>query len=157
MADFDANLRHARHSAKLNKIGRVGSRLDNWHDRPLVFHRDFDGAGGNDAAKFILTPTPAPAPRINGPKIYGARPGRPFVYRIPCTGVRPIRFSVEGLPSALRLDGSTGIITGDVPEQRGDYAMTLHASNEKGRGARTFKLVVGDRLALTPPMGWNDW
>ena len=114
-------------------------------------------AGSDEAARLILTPEPGPAPRINGPKVYGARPGHPFVYRIPCTGVRPIRFSAEGLPPSLRLDSSTGIISGNVPEHRGEYAITLHATNEKGSSGRAFKLVVGDTLALTPPMGWNDW
>jgi alpha-galactosidase len=55
------------------------------------------------------------------------------------------------------LDSSTGIISGNVPERRGDYAITFHASNEQGSSARALKLVVGDTLALTPPMGWNDW
>ena len=32
------------------------------------------------------------APKINGPKVQGCRPGRPFLYRIPCTGNRPITF-----------------------------------------------------------------
>ena len=114
-------------------------------------------AGTDEGARPILTPTPGPTPRINGPKVYGARPGHPFVYRIPCTGVRPIRFSVEGLPPSLHLNGSTGIIVGSASEQRGNYAMMLHAANEKGSSARPFKLVVGDILALTPPMGWNDW
>lgn len=41
----------------------------------------------------ILTP-PAPAtPRINGPKIFGVRPGSPFQYSIPATGDRPMKFS----------------------------------------------------------------
>jgi alpha-galactosidase len=114
-------------------------------------------AGADEVTGPVLTPPPAPAARINGPKVYGARPGHPFVYRVPCTGVRPIRFSAEGLPSSLRMDETTGIIAGKVPEQRGDYAITLHASNEKGSSSRLFKLVVGDTLALTPPMGWNDW
>ena len=34
----------------------------------------------------ILTPKPSPKPRINGPAVYGCRPGNPFVYRIPTTG-----------------------------------------------------------------------
>jgi alpha-galactosidase len=111
----------------------------------------------NYVSRLISTPRPGPAPKINGPKVYGAHPGHPFVYYIPCTGVRPIRFSAEGLPPTLHLDGSTGIISGRVPERRGDYAITLHASNGKGSSERAFKLVVGDTLALTPPMGWNDW
>ncbi|MGO8786854.1 MAG: glycoside hydrolase family 27 protein [Terriglobia bacterium] len=111
----------------------------------------------DDRQAFILTPQPGAAPRINGPKVYGARPGHPFVYRIPCTGVRPIRFTAEGLPASLRLNGGTGIIAGRLPEQPGSYAVVFHASNEKGTDQRAFKLVVGDTLALTPPMGWNDW
>ena len=38
----------------------------------------------------IRTP-PAPAtPRINGPRVYGARPGHPFFYHLPVTGERPV-------------------------------------------------------------------
>ena len=32
--------------------------------------------------KILLTPKPGPAPHINGPKVYGCRPGHPFIYRI---------------------------------------------------------------------------
>ena len=66
--------------------------------------------------RVILTPKPGPQPQINGPKVYGARPGRPFLYRIPCTGTRPIHFTATGLPQGLQLDADTGIITGRVPE-----------------------------------------
>ena len=31
----------------------------------------------------IVTPQPGPAPRINGPRIHGCRPGNPFLFRIP--------------------------------------------------------------------------
>jgi alpha-galactosidase len=112
---------------------------------------------GNETSTPILTPPPGPAAKINGPKIYGARPGHFFLYRIPCTGRRPIHFSAEGLPSSLHLDQDTGIITGKSPERQGEYGITLHAANEQGNSVRPFKLVVGDALALTPPMGWNDW
>ena len=43
-----------------------------------------------DNSAFILTPPAPDAPRINGPKIYGARPKAEFIFRIPTTGVRPI-------------------------------------------------------------------
>ena len=107
--------------------------------------------------RVILTPRPGPEPRINGPEVYACRPGRPFLYRIPCRGVRPIAFAAEGLPASLRLDPSTGIITGKAPEERGEYAVTLKATNASGRDARGFTIIVGDTLALTPPMGWNHW
>ena len=104
----------------------------------------------------IYTPKPGPKPRINGPLVYGCRPGHPFLYRIPCQGERPIRFSVKGLPDGLQLDPSTGIITGTVPA-KGEYPLLIQAVNSKGKAKRDFKLVSGDKLALTPPMGWNHW
>ena len=105
----------------------------------------------------ILTPPPGPAPRINGPKVYGCRPGHPFLYRVPCTGTRPVRFEAAGLPDGLALDAASGIITGTTPEKKGSYAVTLSATNGQGKASRPFTIVVGDTLALTPPMGWNDW
>lgn len=106
--------------------------------------------------KVILTPKPSPAPRINGPRVYGCRPSRPFLFRIPTTGERPIQFSARGLPSTLLLNPETGIITGVAPP-RGEYKVVLKARNARGRVARDFKIVSGDTLALTPPMGWNHW
>jgi alpha-galactosidase len=105
----------------------------------------------------ILTPKPGPEPRLNGPAVYGCRPSHPFLYRIPCTGDRPIAFSADGLPAGIRLDPKTGILSGTVPERRGDYLVTLRARNARGEAERAFKIVVGDTLALTPPMGWNSW
>lgn len=105
----------------------------------------------------ILTPPPPLSPKINGPRVYGARPGRPFLYRIPCTGERPIRFSADGLPPSIVLDPETGILRGTAPERRGEHPVTLKARNRHGATQRIFKIVVGDTLALTPPMGWNHW
>lgn len=105
----------------------------------------------------LLTPKAPPAPRINGPKIYGARPWHPFLYRIPCTGMRPIRFLAKGLPKPLKLDQDTGIISGNAPAHQGEYRVMLQASNSKGKDTRPFTIVVGETLGLTPQMGWNDW
>lgn len=68
-------------------------------------------AGNKSIGTEIYTPVPKLQPRINGPLVYGCRPGHPFLYRIPCQGERPIKFSVKDLPSDLHLDPSTGIIT----------------------------------------------
>ena len=107
--------------------------------------------------KVILTPKPGPEPRINGPLVYGVRPGRPFIYRIPATGRRPMTFSAVSLPPGLTLDPKTGIMTGRAPLEKGDCALTLRVRNAFGRAERSFTIVVGDTLALTPPMGWNSW
>jgi alpha-galactosidase len=104
----------------------------------------------------ILTPKPPLAPRINGPKVYGCRPGNPFLYRIPTTGERPIRFEAIGLPDGLRVDADTGIISGGAPA-RGNRPVVLRATNRHGVYARVLTIVSGDTLALTPPMGWNHW
>ncbi|MDB6056995.1 MAG: Alpha-galactosidase [Verrucomicrobiales bacterium] len=104
----------------------------------------------------ILTPKPQPAPRVNGPTIYGARPGHPFLYRIPAQGERPMKFSVKNLPNTLQLDPDTGIISGTTPG-RGTYNLRFKAKNKHGSSQRTFRLVSGDTLSLTPSMGWNSW
>lgn len=105
----------------------------------------------------IRTP-PAPAtPRINGARVVGARPGKPFLHRIPTTGERPLRWSVRGLPRGLELDPDTGIISGVTPAKKGTYTLRLRASNALGKTSAELDLVVGDTLALTPPMGWNNY
>lgn len=103
----------------------------------------------------ILTPPSSPAPRINGPSAIGARPGHEFLYKLPVTGIRPMRFEVRGLPTGLRLLAD-GRIVGVTPS-RGTYHLQVSASNAKGVARRTLRLVAGDEIALTPHMGWNSW
>lgn len=107
--------------------------------------------------KEILTPEPGKEPNINSPEVYGARPDKPFIYRIPTTGIRPMEFAAVGLPPTLKLDREKGILTGRTPGEDGDYEFTLRAKNAKGEDKKQFTLVVGDLLALTPTMGWNHW
>lgn len=104
----------------------------------------------------MLTPRAGPAPRINGPLVYGCRPEHPFLYRIPVQGERPMALSVSNLPSSLKFETKTGFIIGTVPPQ-GSFDLTLVASNSHGIDTRSFKIVSGDKLLLTPPMGWNHW
>ena len=104
----------------------------------------------------VLTPPSGPEPEIHGPKVYGCRPGHPFLYIIPATGDRPMRFSAKGLPHGLKLDKKTGIITGQV-KNRGEYSIIFRAKNAIGASQRAFKIICGDQIALTPPMGWNSW
>jgi alpha-galactosidase len=104
----------------------------------------------------IRTPQAPATPRINGPAIFGVRPGNPFLYHIPVTGDRPMTFSVSGLPNGLHLDRQTGNITGSLSHP-GNYSVTLHAKNSRGSAHKQFRIVVGEEIALTPPMGWNSW
>jgi len=105
---------------------------------------------------YILTPKPEKEPKINGAKVYGVRPDSPFLYRIPATGNRPMKFTVQGLPPGLQVDENSGIITGKI-SSAGTYPVLLKAQNAFGESTGEFRIVVGSTLALTPPMGWNSW
>ena len=104
----------------------------------------------------ILTPPTPESPRINPPRVFGARPGHPILFTLPVSGVRPMRYSVTGLPEGATFDTATGRLGGSVAKP-GDYALVFTAENEKGRDMRSFRLAIGDKIALTPPMGWNSW
>jgi alpha-galactosidase len=113
-------------------------------------------AAMKDDADFIRTPAPAHTPRINGAGIFGVRPDHPFLYHIPATGDRPMRFSADGLPEGLSLNEDTGTITGAL-WKTGEYEVTLRAKNALGAADRKFTIVVGETISLTPAMGWNSW
>ncbi len=107
-------------------------------------------------APYILTPNQPATPRINGASVFGVRPGSPFLFTIPATGERPMKFSAKNLPNGLKLDAKTGHITG-VLKTKGEFIVTLRAKNSLGTAEKKFRIVVGDQIALTPPMGWNSW
>ena len=65
-------------------------------------------------------------------------------------------FSAENLPKGLKIDSGTGVITGKV-KKAGTYNVTLKAANSLGEATREFRIVIGEKIALTPPMGWNSW
>ena len=117
----------------------------------------FTGYDARIKEKEVLTPEPEKAPRINGPRVYGVRPGKIFIYRIPCQGERPIKFTAEGLPKSLKLNADKGIITGKAPAKAGEFKVHITAQNSHGKVKRPFRIVVGNRIALTPPTGWNSW
>ena len=112
------------------------------------------GGARNEAV--ILTPPAPDVPRINSPKVFGVRPGHPFLYTIAATGKRPMSFEATSLPAGLALDPATGRITGVLPS-KGTFHVNLIARNALGAAERPLRIEVGDRIALTPPMGWNSW
>jgi alpha-galactosidase len=111
---------------------------------------------GEPEERYILTPPPAAAPRINGAKITGASPGKPFLFAIAATGDRPVTFTAESLPAGLTLNPETGVITG-TSREAGTYRVPLTAANSAGTCRDTLEIVIGGGLALTPHMGWNSW
>ena len=95
-------------------------------------------------------------PRINKPSVVGNRPNTPFLFAIPTSGRRPIRWSINNLPEGLKIDPNTGFITGLI-KKAGKYEVQITARNELGRDKKKLLITIGDTLALTPPMGWNSW
>lgn len=95
-------------------------------------------------------------PVFHGAKVVGNRPHTELIFTVPATGKRPITFTTVNLPAGLNLEASTGIIRGTVNE-RGNYTIRVTAKNSIGETSQNIQLVIGDKLCLTPPMGWNSW
>lgn len=98
----------------------------------------------------------ASAPQFNGARVVGIYPGTPLIYSLVVSGKWPITFSIKNLPTGLRLDSQTGIITGMLTN-KGEFAFTASAKNSAGTATAKIKIVCGDSLALTPPLGWNSY
>lgn len=70
--------------------------------------------GDTRGSQFIRTPPVSPKPRINSARIFGARPGAPFLFTIATSGQKPLRFSATDLPTGIRLDAATGRLSGSA-------------------------------------------
>lgn len=106
--------------------------------------------------KYILTPKSPDYPVINNPLVFGARPGNVFLWSIMASGNQPMKYEAIGLPKGLIIDESTGRITGRTYE-KGDYKVILKATNALGIAEKEVVIRIGDKIALTPSMGWNSW
>jgi len=160
---IEADVRGVRHLVLIVTSANDGNELDHadWADAALVLTPDATGLpaalkpGGEPPIAIAVEQRPEP--RINHPRITGATPGRPFLFRIPATGEGPLSFSAANLPPGFILDAATGIITGAL-ESAGAWDVAVTVSNTLGADTRAIRIVGGERqLALTPPMGWNSW
>src|SRR5262245_33705606 len=105
--------------------------------------------------QIIAASKPAAAPRFNGARVIGVRPGTPLLHTLALTGARPLMISAQGLPRGLKFDTATGVLSGAVPA--GEYTVKIRAGNTAGNADAELRIVSGDKLALTPPMGWNSY
>ena len=159
---FDVDLTGAQTIFLLVSDGGDGTANDHadWAGAVLML----DPAAKEPPASFVpeddvpvLTTDTRPEPAIHGPRITGATPGRPFLFLVPATGEGPLTFSAANLPEGLALDPNTGIISGTLVKE-GTTDVELTVTGPKGASTRVLTIVGGeDRLALTPPMGWNSW
>lgn len=157
----DVNLKGIRKLSLLVEDGGDGGNYDHadWAEAVFTVKGNISASGPRVKVieeKIILTPPPSPKPRINGARVFGVRPGSPFLFTIAATGKSPIRYKAEGLPEGLICDPVTGQISG-VMNTPGEFKTTFVVSNELGESRKEFKIVCGDKLALTPHMGWNSW
>lgn len=109
-----------------------------------------------DPAAVFVTPKGPETPRITGGRVFGVRPGSPFLFTVTASGKKPMTFSAQNLPDGLELDSQTGRITGRLKD-KAEHRVMLSARNELGVAERELKIVVGDQLSLSPPMGWSSW
>jgi len=106
--------------------------------------------------QIIAAAQAAPAPRFNGPAMLGIHPGTPLSTALAVTGEAPLTFTAGNLPAGLALDSASGILSGTLTNA-GEYTIQVTAQNARGQAHGTVKLIAGDRLALTPPLGWNSY
>lgn len=96
------------------------------------------------------------APRLNGARVFGCRPGAPVHFTLAASGSGPLRFDAEPLPAGLHLDADTGYITGHIA-QPGQHHFDVCVSGPGGSTTARTTIHCGARIALTPPMGWSSW
>ena len=111
----------------------------------------------NDRFKQIIAAAKSDAaPHFNGAQVVGIQPNTPLVYSLAVSGERPMKFLARGLPAGFSLDAHSGIITGSLLKS-GNFSFTAKAKNSFGKASAKIKIISGDTLALTPPMGWNSY
>jgi alpha-galactosidase len=97
-----------------------------------------------------------PKAKIHGPRVIGCSTGKPFMWKVPATGTKPLKYLAAGLPEGLSIDSNTGIISGSV-QNVARTAVKLEVVGPKSRDTRVVFIDSHGMLALTPPMGWNSW
>jgi hypothetical protein len=136
-----------------------------WADATLEFSgrapRTINGSGpadplDRDPQPVISTDNGTLVPKIQAADVVAFQPGKPIVYAVPVLGEPPFSFSATGLPAGAALDSSSGHVDGSF-QKPGSYAVRVKVANAHGSDTAAIRFVVGDDLALTPPIGWNSY
>lgn len=72
----------------------------------------------------------------------------------PCLSL--LIFTAKKLPKGLNLDQHNYRLRGSI-DKPGTYIITLTVKNSLGEAKRDLRIVVGEGIVLTPPMGLNSW
>ena len=94
-------------------------------------------------------------PRFHVPPVFGVRPGNEFFLAILVEG-GGISLHCGNPPAGTVFDPVAGSLSGRI-ERAGVYPLKIEAENAAGRAVAEIRLIAGERIQLTPPMGWNSW
>jgi hypothetical protein len=108
----------------------------------MIFAAGCGGGNGSSAA-----PTPQLPPVITSQLTATATVGSSFSYTITATN-SPTSFGATGLPAALSVNTSSGLISG-MPQAAGTSNVTISATNGAGTGNATLVLSIGPQLIIS--------
>ena len=94
-------------------------------------------------------------PRILTPSVVGVSIGKPFIYRIPAIGARPLNIAACDLPEGVVL--SDNVLSGCIAE-KGEWIIRIAAENGEGTAEKELRLSCAeDNMLLTPLLGFTTW
>lgn len=91
----------------------------------------------------IITEKPVPLPDVVIGSQYGPDSAPVIIPTDPVTRRTALKFTATGLPPGLKIDATTGRITGRPTARKdGGYAVTIKATNDRGTDTATATLIV---------------
>lgn len=93
-------------------------------------------------------------PRFHAPAVFGVRPGSDFFLALPVEGER-LSLDCANPPPGTGFDAAAGALSGRIGRP-GIYPVEFEAENPAGRSRCTIRLIAGEGIQLTPPMGMEQ-
>ena len=94
-------------------------------------------------------------PCFHAPKVFGVRPGSRFFLVLPVEG-EDTSVNCINPPDGTVFDTASNCLAGQIAKE-GFFRLRFEAENPAGSVSCEVLLIAGDRIQLTPPMGWNSW
>jgi len=94
----------------------------------------------------ILTPPSPATPRINGPSVFGVRPGHPVLYHVPVTGERPIAVVVMSAGEKLSYETLATHCRAHLANFKVPKDLILREQLPRNPSGKILKRVLRDQL-----------